>query len=197
MGSDGFELLELVEAAMGTTLQQVEEFEWEELNEDFNSFKFSLVSALLTRINRQNKPLKKVKIGTVLLLADTGITATLLQNTQEWEIEAFLLQREFGRDGWSWLADCLQRKKRGELEIIYSSPVVVARAKKEDLEWIFDYCCPQDWLLLPHSQGPLPRNFEEWEEWKKMFRQYPTDEEDVLDGESFIVEHLEQLDYET
>ena len=38
VGSGGFELLELVEAAMGTTLQEVEEFEWEELNENINSF---------------------------------------------------------------------------------------------------------------------------------------------------------------
>ena len=78
VGSGGFELLELVEEAMGTTLQ-VEEFEWEELNENFNSFESSLILALLARINRQKKPLKKIRIRTVLLLANTGITALLVK----------------------------------------------------------------------------------------------------------------------
>ena len=51
----GFELLELVEGAMGTTLQKVKQFEVDQFDFDL----INLASALMARINRQNKPLKR------------------------------------------------------------------------------------------------------------------------------------------
>ena len=45
---------------MGTTLQKVKQFEVDNFME--NLINFSLASALMARINRQNEPLKKVKI---------------------------------------------------------------------------------------------------------------------------------------
>ena len=57
------------------TLQKVKQFEVDNFME--NLINFPLASALMARINRQNKPLKKVKINEVHLSANTGIIATL------------------------------------------------------------------------------------------------------------------------
>ena len=188
--TDGFELLELVEATMGTTLQKVEEIDLGDLNENLNS-DFSLASALVARINRQSKPLQKAIINRVVLLANTGITANLLQNTQEWEVEAFLLQRDFGREGWSWLAGHIQRNKDA-LGVIHSSALVMARAKREDLKAVWDENQSCEWWLLEHSRGALPRDSEEWGEWTTMFSQYPTDGRDILFGRSAFEENEEE-----
>ena len=57
------------------TLQKVKQFEVDNFME--NLINFPLASALMARINRQNEPLKKVKINRVHLSANTGIIATL------------------------------------------------------------------------------------------------------------------------
>ena len=131
--TEGFQLLEFVEGTMGTTLQKVEELEYGCFNENITS-SFSLASALMARIGRQKEPLQKVTMNSVLLLANTGITATLLQNTQEWIIEGLYLQRDFGEEGWSWLAEGLKQKDRGAVEQVWLSKKVMGRAKKEDFK---------------------------------------------------------------
>ena len=149
---DGFGILELVEGAMGTTLQKVEEIEvnnfWNE-----NVIDFSLVSIFMARINRQNEPVKKVKINEVELLANAGIIATLLQNSEEWEIKELELQRDFGEEGWSWLAENLRRNK-DPFHTIWLSKVVMARAKREDLKAIWDQNRGCQWWLEVHSPSP-------------------------------------------
>ena len=55
------------------TLQKVKQFEVDVFDFDL----INLASALMARINRQNEPLKNVKINGVHLSANTGIIATL------------------------------------------------------------------------------------------------------------------------
>merc|ERR1719222_330624 len=178
---------------MGTTLQKVENFQITDFNENVLA-DFSLASALMARIIRQKKPLQKAKMNKLLLLANTGITATLLEDTQQWEIDYLLLHRDFGREGWSWLAKYIQRNE-GALEIIQSSSVVMARAKTEDLKAVWDENQSCEWWLLEHSQDQLPRRRRweeeedeeeeekeenEWANWVAKFSRRPTDEDDVL-----------------
>ena len=153
VSTEGFEVLELVEGSMGTTLQKVEEIEVEQFNE--NLFDFFLASALLARIKRQKEPLKKVKMNRVELLASTGATTTLLENAEKWDIRRFHLQRDYGEMGWSWLAENLKRNKYA-LETIWLSAVVMARAKREELKgiWVQNPGC--QWWLEDHSPGPGP-----------------------------------------
>ena len=88
--------------------------------------------ALAARITRQKAPLRRMTMSRVLLLANAGTTANLLQETQEWCIEEIFLQGDFGEDGWSWLAEGLWRN-RGKVEKIWLSREVMAKAKIWDL----------------------------------------------------------------
>ena len=83
------------------------------------------------------------------LSANTGIIATLLQNAEEWEIKEFTLETDFGAEGWSWLAEDLQKNKR-PLETIYLSKVVMARAHREDLKAIWDQNRGCQWWFEEH-----------------------------------------------
>ena len=151
----GFELLELIEGAMGTTLQKLQKIELEQLDE--NVFDFSLALAFMARIKRQDLPLQKVKINRVFLWTTT--TANLLESSEQWDIRRFYLQRDFGQEAWSWLAQNLERNKYA-VEKIWLSAVVMARAKSEDLKRIWDQNSGCEWSLEEHSpaqQGTLPQ----------------------------------------
>ena len=68
----------------------------------------------------------------------------------------------------------------------------MARAKREDLKAVWDETPSCYWELLEHSLGALPMEREEWEEWTKMFLQYPTDEQDILFGRSAFEENEDE-----
>ena len=160
----GFELLESVEGAMGTTLQKIQQFDVDNFNNNNkNMIHFPFASA--ARINRQNEPLKRVNINGVTLSANTGIITALLQNAEEWEIKEFTLERDFGEAGWSWLAENL-RKNKDPFHTIWLSKVVMARAKREDLKAIWDQNPGCQWWLEEHSPGPGPLPIQ----WKNTHR---------------------------
>ena len=85
-----------------TTLQKVEEFRLDQLDknyEDHQESDHSFASALLSRINRQKKPLIKVEMEVVPLLNNTGINATILQNAAKVKIGSIISQSDFGGEG--------------------------------------------------------------------------------------------------
>ena len=141
----------------------------------------TFAQALTDRIVRQKAPLHSVGMKKVLILSNTGITATLLQNAEEWYIKEFYLQRDFGEEGWSWLAEGLQRAGIGRVDKIYLSREVMGRAKRSDLKAVWEGTAGA-WWLQEHSQGPLPEDWEEWEDWRFMFSQIPSSEEDIFFG---------------
>ena len=172
VNQEGFELLELVEGAMKTSLQKVKECSLNEM--DGLSLGQSL--ALVARINRQKEPLRKVDTEVLPLLADTGITATILQNALKVETIHIYLQSDFGEEGWAWLAEVLQRNG-SMVQMVSVSKVVMARARKADLKAVWDathfqYGC---WLLTKHFYGQLPNDEKGRSKWMNSYAKDPSD----------------------
>ena len=160
VNQEGFELLELAEGAMKTSLQKVREISLEELDEH-EATDLSLAAALIARITRQKEPLHKVGMNLVPLLTNTGMTATIFQNTKKLEIVNIFLQSDFSGDGWTWLAEVLQRNENW-LHWVSMSKVVLARARKSELEAVwnathFQYGC---WVFKEHFHGEMPKKYE-------------------------------------
>ena len=55
------------------------------------------------------------------------------------------------------------------------------RAKRSNLKAVWE-ATAGTWWLQEHSQGPLPEDWEEWQDWRIMFSQIPSSEEDIFFG---------------
>ena len=53
------------------------------------------------------------------------------------------------------------------------------RAKRSDLKAVWEAKAGA-WWLQEHSQGPLPKDWEEWQDWRIMFSQIPSSEDDIF-----------------
>lgn len=157
VNQEGFELLELAEGGMKTSLQKVREISFAELDEH-EATDLSLAAALVARITRQKEPLHKVVMNLVPLLTNTGMTATIFQNTKKLDIMNIYLQSDFSGDGWTWLAEVLQRNE-SMVDLVSTSKVVLARARKSELEAVWN-ATHISWVLKEHFHGEMPKNYE-------------------------------------
>ena len=180
-----FLLLEQAEGMLGTSLQTLSDLDYVAFNENNYSTDFyhnSFINALNDRIVRQKAPLRSMNIYKAILLADIGITATILKDTPKWSIIQILLQRDFGEEGWAWLADGLKRDC--SIEMIFLSKEVIARAKRSDLRAVWEATPGPEsvWCLVEHFQGPLPEDRDKWYEWEIEFSKMPSSMDDVIRG---------------
>ena len=129
----GFQLLELVEGAMGTTLQKALQVE-----ENGGSIGISegFAKALVSRIKRQKQPLHRFHSDDEYV-HKADIYSTLLQNSTEWDISRIIVDDDFGEPEFSWLADGVQRN-RGVIEKLEINEYVLFKSKKADLKAIWE-----------------------------------------------------------
>ena len=129
----GFQLLELVEGEMGTTLQKALQVE-----EGGGSIGISegFAKALVSRIKRQKQPLHRFHSDDEYV-HKADIYSTLLQNSTEWDISRIIVDDDFGAPEFSWLADGIQRN-RGVIEKLEINEYVLFKSKKADLKAIWE-----------------------------------------------------------
>ena len=205
----GFQLLELVEGAMGTTLQKAIQVEDDGGSIDEGEFAMALVS----RIKRQKQPLRRF-CSEVELVDRTGIYATLLQNSTEGKISEIIIDDGFGEPEFSWLADGIQRNK-GVIEKLGIMEYALFKSKKADLKaiwegmaengsWDFDW---NGWVIEKEWREDVDIGWEKMEKffnmgkkkWKKDFSgPHHTKcirEVDRLDGKdgNICVKHNEKI----
>ena len=130
---EGFQLLELVEGIMGTSLQQIKELV-EGYISDNSDNKFEL--ALASRLSRQKEQLLSLTMVDAVFSSDRGLNATILQKTLKWDLEEISLG-DMGEEGWSWFAKGMKRNKN-RVETIYVSKQIIRKAKKDDLKTVWD-----------------------------------------------------------
>ena len=82
---EGFQLLELVEGKMGTSMQQIKELVDQSSIDDDSDLEFEL--ALTSRLSRQKEQLRRVTMLNATISSDSGLNATILRKTLEWDIE--------------------------------------------------------------------------------------------------------------
>ena len=137
---EGFQLLEVAEGMMGTSVQQIKSIMDHFLDEDLDEV-FEL--ALSARLSRQTELVHYVALLEAEILSNQGLTATLLQKTLKWDIPEILI-RDLGEDGqgWSWFAKGMQCQPSKKVkQIIDVSKQVIIKAKKDDLKTVWDATC--------------------------------------------------------
>lgn len=167
----GFQLLELVEGATGTTLQKAKEVEDVGgsigVSDDFTR-------ALASRIKRQKQPLQRF-FSELVYVHKTDIYSTLLQNSTEWDISRILIADQFGEPEFSWLADGIQRN-RGVIQKIEIDECLLFKSKKanfkaiwegmaDDGSWVFDF---SGWVIEKEWREDVDIGWEKIEKFVNM-----------------------------
>ena len=135
MRSEGFQLLELAEAMMGTCLQQITGFQTN--NELF--YEEGLGQALLARLSRQTQEIGNVSFGpkAVLSAPRKGLIATLLQRAESvlvWNVDL----RGFDEEDWFWLAKLVQYHSKEIFLNVIVNKETLGQANLEDLKIVWD-----------------------------------------------------------
>ena len=118
-------------------MQQIKELVDQSSIEDDSDQEFEL--ALTSRLSRQKEHLRRVTCYHATISSDSGLNATILRKTLEWDIEEISIEDKIfmGEEGWSWFAKGLQRN-RNRVEKINASKQIIAEAKRDDLRTAWD-----------------------------------------------------------
>ena len=156
----GFLLLEVVEAAMGTTKHLVEQVVMDDLEEPE-------LMALQTRLLRQQDLGVDTRVDVSMLIVNTMESAramsTLMQHCHRVIVqEDLFIEADIGKEGWAALAEALPGKG---VDFI-SSNKCLASARREDLRdiWRCGVSSWEVWLDENRSQ-----EFGEWELFERFF----------------------------
>ena len=136
VGLEGFQLLELVEGIMGTSLQQVKEVVDEGINDSHQKYDL----ALAARLSRQKEQILRLQWQMAMLGTEisskTRLDATILQKSLEWDIEDIFLG-DMGEEEWAWFSKGMQRNENRVSTILVSKQIII-KSKKEDLKTVWD-----------------------------------------------------------
>ena len=153
----GFQILEVAEAKMGTSLQNVIECSFDDYTRTiFGSFETftddpdnELHHALVARLSRQTQQIRSLKIERFDLASRSGPNAILLQKCQTFQAEELYL-KDLDEEDWSWLANLLQEKGQIYLSSISMAKEIIVKAKKEDLKTVWD--CGWPWKFVKEKE---------------------------------------------
>ena len=153
----GFQILEVAEEKMGTSLQNVIECSFDDYTRTiFGSFGTftddpdnELHHALVARLSRQTQQIHSLKIERFDLASRNGPNAILLQKCQTFQAEEFYI-KDFDEEDWSWLAKLLQEKGQIYLNSISMAKEIIVKAKKEDLKTVWD--CGWPWKFVKEKE---------------------------------------------
>ena len=153
----GFQILEVAEEKMGTSLQNVIECSFDDYTRTtFGSFKTftddpdnELHHALVARLSRQTQQIRSLKIERFDLASRSGPNAILLQKCQTFQAEEFYV-KDLDEEDWSWLANLLQEKGQIYLSSISMAKENIVKAKKEDLKTVWD--CGWPWKFVKEKE---------------------------------------------
>ena len=154
----GFQILEVAEEKMGTSLQNVIECSLDKtlMRAIFGSFETftdvpdnELHHALVARLSRQTQQIHSLKIERFDLASRNGPNAILLQKCQTFQAEELYL-KDLDEEDWSWLANLLQEKGQIYLNSISMAKEIIVKAKKEDLKTVWD--CGWPWKFVKEKE---------------------------------------------
>ena len=142
-----FEILEMAENKLGTSLQTVDCLAF--LTEDgqpvspANQFNEEESNLLLQRIIRQKKALSVMKMSSVVLsgTVDDRAFVHLLKYTTRWVICRIVLSDDFGKEDWSSLAEAMKFMKKSEdlrVALVEMPREVLLRGSNEDLQTVWE-----------------------------------------------------------
>ena len=154
----GFQILEMAEEKMGTSLQNVVECSLDKtlMRSIFGSFETftdvpdnELHHALVARLSRQTQQIRSLKIERFDLASRNGPSAILLQKCLTFQAEELYL-KDLDEEDWSWLAKFLQEKEELYFNSISMARENIAKAKKEDLKTVWD--CGWPWKFVKEKE---------------------------------------------
>ena len=136
-----FELLELAESMLGTSLQRMVHLHLDDYVRPSirRSDYADDLQLLLQRINRQNESLPVLSTKFVVLAGtiENRKFITLLKHTSQWDICRIVLRGDFGKEDWSKLAEAMNYMKKNEnlrVAVVKMSREVMLRGSNEDLQ---------------------------------------------------------------
>ena len=146
----GFELLEMVEGAFGTTAQTVENVS---LGNRIHQNTF--VAALASRLTRQQQPLTSISLGKIEISCeeDTKDFKTLMQAISPTTTMAFDrlsvvgLRSDWTREAWAFVAEAL-RAHPGLLSEFFASKDVYKGGKREEIRVVWEALKPDGRLIV-------------------------------------------------
>ena len=133
VNAEGFQLLELVEGMMGTSLQQIRGIEITSVDDDCDD---DFRKALAARLARQTETIEEVKLQDATFWRYNELNATILEKAKTWDVHDVSLEY-FGEEEWSWFAKHMQQDKK-KFYYMKVSKQVIALAKKEDLKTVWN-----------------------------------------------------------
>ena len=146
----GFELLEMVEGAFGTTAQIVE---YVSLGNRIHQSTF--VAALASRLTRQQQPLTSISLGKIEMSCeeDAEDFKTLMQAispTTTMKLEGLSvvgLRSDWTREAWEFVAEALQGHP-GLLSEFFASKDVYKGGKREEIRVVWEALKPDGRLIV-------------------------------------------------
>ena len=139
----GFQLLEAVEAALGTTKQKLELVRVDVLGDH-------LLAALASRLARQRDPSHaKVNVRRKIVCKnkdDSIVISSLMQNCNLNLNGSLCVPQDIGKDGWAALKEALSWRLHDIPQIWTSLKVFMLSADREDLRAIWD-CVSLSWKI--------------------------------------------------
>ena len=145
---EGFLLLENVEGAFGTTEQTIENIRLDFVVDTVDG---PLLSALASRLSRQQQKLTTFNIGTIELTSKKAAEdfKILMQASSAMTIQLIRLDgANLGTEGFGWVAEGPQSHPGLLLESVYISKSTLERGKLDDLRVLWDALRPDGFLVV-------------------------------------------------
>ena len=108
VNAEGFQLLELVEGMMGTSLQQIRGIEITSVDDDCDD---DFRKALAARLARQTETIEEVKLQDATFWRYNELNATILEKAKTWDVHDVSLEYFGGRIGPGLQSTCNKARK--------------------------------------------------------------------------------------
>ena len=161
-----FELLEVAEGNMGTSMQQIKEISLHVPDAcAIGQIGDNILGEMSARLHRQVEPLQMVKTDSISV-DNQSFSASMLGNTMRWNIMIMDLKGSLGEEGWTWIAKGKQ-KNRDMANLIKVDKECIKKAKKEDLKALWDATDSDEgeWQIYindpEYPEERLPKNWTE------------------------------------